>query len=351
MVKRRHGLFLVLLTLFAAGLAVLIPVVPNDQRTVAAAGGEERVTIRFMEFPRPNEGPLFRELVAGFKKLYPYVDIEYEPLDASGAGFTKLTTAMAGGSAPDVICAWGPTFRRWIEMGLFLDLQSLLSPAQKQEVENDFFPLQLTAYRFNNGLYALPQYLGVIALIYNQAATEEVGVGEIGADLRWEEFRRLAIKLTKRTGEKTVRWGFRPHYQVERVAPWVRQNGGRVYSPDGRTVLMDSPEAIQAVQFLADFNHKYRTGPSPAEMGGRSDVQMFADGALAMLADGSWMLNRGVMEGGFPVGITHLPYQVRRSTMGTIDAYGIYHATKHPKEALAWLWYVTSPEANRLRAK
>lgn len=108
MVKRRHGLFLVLLTLLAAGLAVLIPVVPNDQRTVAAAGGEERVTIRFMEFPRPNEGPLFRELVAGFKKLYPYVDIEYEPLDASGAGFTKLTTAMAGGSAQSPSPAAGP---------------------------------------------------------------------------------------------------------------------------------------------------------------------------------------------------------------------------------------------------
>jgi len=78
---------------------------------------------------------------------------------------------------------------------------------------------------------------------------------------------------------------------------------------------------------------------------------MFADGLVAMLADGSWMLNRGMLDGGFAVGVTHLPYKVSRSTMGTIDAYAIFRGTKHPKEALAWLWYVTSPEANRLRAK
>ena len=44
------------------------------------------------------------------------------------------------------------------------------------------------------------------------------------------------------------------------VSIFVFQNGGRLVSPDGTRITINSPEAVGAVQFLADMVLEHRVG-------------------------------------------------------------------------------------------
>lgn len=329
---------------------IMLPIAMAVGVAPVPAVASSKVTITFSEYPRVNEGDMLKEMIANFEAKNPDIKIEYQPLDASGAAITKLTTAMVGGTAPDVLCFWGPTFRAWGEMGLLLNLNPYIEKYMKGDLA-DFNQSQLQTFNYKGAQFALPQYTGTTAYYYNRDAYEVAGLKDPDLNFDWDTLLKNSMKLTVRRGDRTVQWGFRPYYQVERVAMYVRQNGGDVMAPGHNSVCtMDSPQAIEAVEFLAEMHHKYRVAPLAADLANRSDRDMFNSGALAAAADGSWSLST-IQPSGFDLGIAHLFKKVTRNSMTNIDGYAIFQGTKHPEEAFRWLAYLVSPEANLLRAK
>ena len=43
---------------------------------------------------------------------------------------------------------------------------------------------------------------------------------------------------------------------------WVLWNHGRFWTPDGTRCIVNSPEALEALQFLHDLQYRYRVCPT-----------------------------------------------------------------------------------------
>mgnify|MGYP000936644330 CR=1 FL=1 len=69
----------------------------------------------------------------------------------------------------------------------------------------------------------------------------------------------------RKSGEhKRFAGDFAPTIKSKGSLPGYGKTEARVYSPDRTALTMNTPAAIEAVQYLADFVHKYRTSPTAA---------------------------------------------------------------------------------------
>jgi multiple sugar transport system substrate-binding protein len=131
------------------------------------------------------------------------------------------------------------------------------------------------------------------------------------------------------------------------IASAVAGNGG-AYTANGKSAL-DSPEALEAMQNVADLMYKHHVAPlTPAFTAlGMSNTQMIDAGKLALAVDGSWALSW--MN---PTTVTHttlgtgaLPAMKKAGGGSYIQAH--FHsalaATKHPDEAWQWVRFLATP--------
>lgn len=312
------------------------------------ADAASRITLRFSEYPRSYEEEMLSEMIPLFEKQNPDIKVVYEPITDT----VKLTTSMVGGTAPDIVCWWSPELTFWAKEGLLLDLKPYIEQGVFAEDIADFAPGQLRGFQVNGMQFALPQYLGTVALYYNRDALERAGVTDPSSEMDWDDFRSLAQKLTIRQGETVKQWGFRFLFWLDRVAYLVRQNGGVVIDPNDDTLcLLDQPAAISAIQYWADFVHRLRISPTSAQL--TKDIPgSLADETVATAADGSWALGFLLPNARFRLGIAHLPKgPVARSTLANLDGYAIYSRSPNKEAAIRFLKFLVSPEANRLRAR
>ena len=63
--------------------------------------------------------------------------------------------------------------------------------------------------------------------------------------------------------------------------PWVWSNGGDMLDADGKTCLLDKPEAVEAFTWIQDRAVKDKVIPSPAELTEMNANDMFTSGRLA----------------------------------------------------------------------
>jgi multiple sugar transport system substrate-binding protein len=162
---------------------------------------------------------------------------------------TKLVADFAAKNPPDLVAEPGGWVQEFGQKGL---LQPL----------NDFIAKDGAAIGFPDDwqIYAVDrnklgdQYFGVQihltcgTLVYNVDMLKEAGFDAPPAT--WEEFREVA-KTTTGDG----RFGFAPNPTFAYYWSWLLQNGVRYYDAEINKVNLDSPEAIEAIQFLSDLIH------------------------------------------------------------------------------------------------
>ncbi|NOG49217.1 MAG: hypothetical protein HND48_07025 [Chloroflexi bacterium] len=68
----------------------------------------------------------------------------------------------------------------------------------------------------------------------------------------------------------------------------LAQHGGSILSEDGKTVTVNSPEGILALQQTYDLIYKYHVATPPA---GFDTWQMFPGQTLAVIPTGTWFVN------------------------------------------------------------
>jgi ABC-type glycerol-3-phosphate transport system substrate-binding protein len=63
---------------------------------------------------------------------------------------------------------------------------------------------------------------------------------------------------------------------------FIHQNGGRIWTEDGRRCVINSPEAREAMTFLYDLFERRRVGPSLLDPNERIYQESFRSGRAAM---------------------------------------------------------------------
>jgi multiple sugar transport system substrate-binding protein len=117
-------------------------------------------------------------------------------------------------------------------------------------------------------------------MMYNKKLFDEAGVS-YPTEWTWDEFVEATLKLTKDTNGdgKPEQFGYiLPTFDWTIDVP-LGTNKARLVSEDGLKCMLDTPEAIETIQWLADLRNVHHVAPTPGEAG---DIPLFETGKAAI---------------------------------------------------------------------
>jgi multiple sugar transport system substrate-binding protein len=127
-------------------------------------------------------------------------------------------------------------------------------------VRAQYFPGVVDACTYGGALHALPWYIDAGMLYYRKDLLAAAG---LAVPTSWSELVTAAQKLTS-SGK--VADGF--NWQAKQaevlvcdLVEFIGSNGGAILAPDGKTVTIADPKAVEAVQFMADTFGKDKITP------------------------------------------------------------------------------------------
>ncbi len=250
------------------------------------AASNEKVTITVWDYY--GEATPIKPLLEGFQKENPNITVQYEALDWDTT-LEKLNVVMTGGTPPDVVTTdmtWLPKFAA---LGGFTDLKTL-SGGKLNGVAWDqaYTPGALESITYNGQIVAALYDFDVYALYYRADLFEQKG---LKVPTTWTELAEVSQKLVE--GDK-YKYQWLP--ETFHGSQWIYENGGNLLSDDNKTVVFNSPEAVEAIQAYADMLTKDSAIYWGADQGER--IQGIKDGRIAMFSDGPY--NMGIMKSAAP---------------------------------------------------
>lgn len=331
--RRLSVIVLLLAVVFAAaGLAAAQTIVIWDRETVQT---EEAVALfnKKME----EEG---RSVRAEFQ-LVPY---EQQ---------TQLfLAALSAGTAPDVISLDIVLHPYFNSIGAFLDITDRINALPFRDAMPDGM-LHLGSK--DGRYYAIPYTVDLSGLVWNKDLFREAGLDPERPPETWDELIEYAQVLTKDFDNdgQIDQYGFgivgaSAGWQMFGFMPVVWSFGGRLLSDDGTEVLIDSPEAIAALQMWVDLIHKYEVAPKTAASWQFSDVyNAFVTKRVAMMLSGNFnIMNFKNDAPDIDYGITFIPRsnQGQHASFAGGNLMGIVATSKHPDLAWEFVEFALSDE-------
>ncbi|MDZ8170658.1 ABC transporter substrate-binding protein [Microbacterium xanthum] len=285
---------------------------------------------------------LFDEIAAEYIEENPELvgSVTFESTPA--ADYTAaLRTRIAGGQVPDL--AWileanGPEF---VESGALYDL----APTLEGDADYDFddvLDAPLDLWRSDEGLYAYPFSNSPLAVFVNTDIVAEAGQplpSELVADdaWDWEAARGLATAVAA-DGEVDgmIMRDFDYQNWNRLTAIWASW-GASPWSEDGTECTFDSPEMVEAMEWIHDAIFVDGALPAPG-----TSADFFA-GESAMTV--TQISRAGALDGSFDFEVVPLP----SGPEGQVDVIGqagigVMAAGAHPEISADFLAFFTNPE-------
>ena len=188
--------------------------------------------------------------------------------------WTKLQTTVAGGTVADLIWMDQEHLPDFATKGALLDITDMLAGSDKPAAKlDDYFPASLERYTVDGKLYGLPWIAMPVMLYVNLDALEAAGyTADQVNDWTWQDFQDACVKMTldangNNPGADGFDSGSVTQYGFSVVPGWpplqqfIWQAGGEVISEDLTQSPIDTPEALQGAQFMADLTTKSQCTP------------------------------------------------------------------------------------------
>lgn len=239
-----------------AALAGLGAALVSTATTVAAA----QETMRVFWWGTPDRARRTLEIA----KLFEADNPDLKLLGEAGTSdyFSKLTTMIAGGNAPDIFALEPGRFAEYSRRGTNLALNDYLGKSIRTD---RLVPNIVELGSVDDKMTGVPIALNALALVYSREAFEKAGITPPGANTTWDEFSRLCVDLTKAIGKKNV-WAIgSPSKYLFGFQVFVTQRGKKLYGENGKPGF-DAKDA-------ADWFAYWRT---LAENGGCSSAEFQA---------------------------------------------------------------------------
>ncbi len=309
--------------------------------------------IRFSFFGSVEEKSVWEKIAQQFTEKTPAVKVEAEhiPLDY----FTKVQTAIAGGDAADVILMEDKPTSGYAKKGFFKELDSYLAQDSTFKM-SDYYTVLFDGLKYRGKLYGLPQHWLTQSIAYNKDILTKTGVKFPPTDWNdptwnWNTFIDSSKKLTVPPATGNVRWGFPlTGYSWTRWRMWVWQNGGEVLSKDLKQCLLDTPAAIEGLQFYADLMNKHRVAPTSDERraeGNAADDVLFSQGKAAMIATPPYFHQLRSRIKDFEWDVAPMPRSKKAAAPLWPDSISINAVSKSPEASFALVRYVVGTDGQK----
>ncbi len=262
--------------------------VPPQPATQPPSGGEQTTITVWDYYADPNATPL-GPLVPEFEKEYPNIKVNYQLMNWDDAN-EKLKVELTSGTPPDVTTVDMTWLPLWASKDAFTDLSQFMPDGKLNGVPLDqaYTPGALEAMRYQGKVVTMMYDFDVYALYYRSDLFEAKG---IAVPKTWDDLAAAAKKLAD--GDKYL---YEFDADTFHGSQWIYENGGTLMSPDFKTVLFNSPEAIQAIEFNYSLLKDKLAINWTTDEGER--IQGIKDERIAMFSDGPYYM--GLIKSGAP---------------------------------------------------
>ncbi|MEZ5824356.1 MAG: sugar ABC transporter substrate-binding protein [Geminicoccaceae bacterium] len=296
--------------------------------TVAEAATEVRVIVSHYS---DQTAPIFEAIAAEFEAANPDIDIVIEDV-AWGALQQRLTTDIAGGTAPDISIIG----TRWLVDFVENDIVEPLSGYMDDEFKARFIDTFMAPSTIGGETYGLPVAASARAMYYNKGLLEQAGVGAPPAN--WDELKSAAEKISA-LGDDIYGFGLQGGGDTETDAYYYYSlwtHGGDIIT-DGKSGL-GSEAAIAAANNYKSLIDGGLTQPGVTNYN-RQDVEgMLKQGKVGMILSGPWL--RGQLKEEAPdvdYGISAIPAGSAQATYGVTDSIVMFASSEVKDEAWKFL--------------
>jgi len=156
----------------------------------------------------PEEIKIINSVVEEWQPKHPDIHIRLEHTPYGGY-VSKILTRIAGGAAPDVICAEVDYFVNFATKGVFENLTPYIKEDNSFNVD-DFFPEVIRRFTVGGHVYAIPRDTAPFACVfYNKELFDKAGVAYPADDWTWDDLLEKAKALTKSNEDgRITQYGF-----------------------------------------------------------------------------------------------------------------------------------------------
>lgn len=321
---------------------------------------QTKITLRLTDWADLDEIPLDQEALTEFRRLYPTIDVLYEP-NPGRQYEEKILTALAADEPPDVFLLDSKLIPTFTNKKILLDLTGYIDELGIDT--SQWYPNVLNIARKGDALFAFPKGFTPLMLFFNKKLFDDARLPYPSDTWTWDEYLSLARKMTKDLdGDGTPdQYGTTFSNYFYFWIAWVWKAGGDVVDPTGRsaTGYLNSPATESALSFLIDLRNAFKVAPNTgswiqSEKTGMN-VQLFMNGKIAMMVDGHWRLPRILRQieyGSLNVGVISLPNRSNgmKSNVMYESGWCVPVNSKHPREAALLAAFMAGEKANRIRA-
>jgi multiple sugar transport system substrate-binding protein len=294
--------------------------------------GDGPVTITYTNFISNggNEENL-QKIVDAFEEEHPDITVEVTTLPYDEYG-TALQTDLAAGTASDVFDIEYANYAQYQANGVLAEIAVDDPSVYRQSV--------LEAYQTDGTQYALPSSFSTVVLFYNSDLFDAAGVEYPTTDWTWADEQAAAEQLTDAASGA---WGDHQPVSFYEYYKALAQNGGEFLDESGTKVAFNSPEGIEAAEWLVG---KSGTVMPTVEQGQGTpdfDTKLFTDGKLAMLHTGIWMFG-AFADVPFGWDIAVEPGNAQQASALFSNAVGVSAGSEHQEAAAEFANFLTSSE-------
>lgn len=273
-----------------------------------------------------------KKFAAEFHKQYPTITVNFVNVSADSEE-QKLTTMVAGGTAPDAAYVDSGTVADFASRGVLSNLDPFIGQSKVVKA-NEYVPAFKNMNTYQGHMFGLPFDGESTAIFYRKDLFAAAGVQ--CCPKNWTQFQADAAALTNPAKKQ---YGFALFGQEAAYYwyPWLWSAGGHLVSANGKQVLFDSAQGQAAANYFIGLK-KY-SPPDYWNSNSWDGRVAFPNGQAAMYEAGSWF--GGTMKSEFPKidgKWASFPIPVNKTCATDLAGDSLVVFKSSPNADAAWLW-------------
>ncbi|MFB6290412.1 MAG: ABC transporter substrate-binding protein [Candidatus Bipolaricaulia bacterium] len=244
-----------------------------------------------------GEGDYMSSMVEEFNQSHPDITVE-EQRQPWGEYYQKLTTAMAGGNAPDIAIMHTDRLPTFVAKGTLYSLDGFLDKLDEDDFANRLFE----GGKYKGHQYAVPLDTHPYILFYNKQVLREAGLtknGEVKVPSTVSELNKFSSTIEKKTDFRGMAWG----NSWQAWWSFYSQLNGQFLTEEGKPAFNNS-KGLKATKALKSLITK---GGARFETPYNQRNTLFKNGKIGFKPDGVWNVGPFHKALGSDLGITLFP--------------------------------------------
>ncbi len=328
---------------------------PASAKTESNGEKKEPIELTFF-YPVQVGGPLTKiidKFTSDFTEANPDIKVKAVYTGNYDDTSIKTQTAIRGNTPPDLAVLVATEIYTLIDMDAIVPLDDFIAKDGGSQYINDFLPAFMEDTLYNGKIWSIPFQRSTPVLFYNKDAFKDAGLDPEQPPKNWDELADYAQKLVVKDSAGNVsRWGVEIPNNAG-VAQWLfggfclqnSVNGENLATNDGKRVLIDTPENVEALQFWIDLAHKYKVMPEGI-IDWSATPSDFISGKTAMMYHTTGNLINVKTNAKFDFGVSFLPGKKRYGAPTGGGNFYIFKDISQERQEAAYKFirFITEPE-------